>query len=82
MLTATNNFLNNSYDVTESGNMVENATEQAAIGIIKAMKTAGKSLRPIGARLTELGYQTKRGGKQWYAATIKGILENDIHQPA
>jgi site-specific DNA recombinase len=70
------------FDTTESGDMVENEQEQQAIGIMKTMKTAGKSLRAIGARLTELGFKTKRGGLQWYAATIKGILENDIHQEA
>ncbi|MCT7969756.1 recombinase family protein [Laspinema sp. D1] len=70
------------YDVTESGDMVKNEQEQQAIGVIKAMRQAGKSLRAIGSKLTELGYKTKRGGKQWYAATIKGILENNIHQPA
>lgn len=70
------------FDTTESGDMVANEQEQEAIGIMKAMKAAGKSLRAICAKLTELGYKTKRGGKQWYAATIKGILENDIHQLA
>lgn len=70
------------FDTDESGNMTANPSEQQAIGIMKTMKTAGKSLRVIGARLTELGFKTKRGGLQWYAATIKGILENDIHQEA
>jgi DNA invertase Pin-like site-specific DNA recombinase len=70
------------YVTDESGQMVEDPSEQEAICIMKAMKAAGKSLRAICSKLTELGYKTKRGGVQWYAATIKGILENDIHQLA
>jgi DNA invertase Pin-like site-specific DNA recombinase len=70
------------YVTDESGQMVEDPSEQEAICIMKAMKAAGKSLRAICSKLTELGYKTKRGGVQWYAATIKGILENDIHQVA
>ncbi|MCT7986394.1 recombinase family protein [Laspinema sp. A4] len=67
------------YQVDETGKMTPDANEQEAISLIHQMRGDGASLRTIAAKLTELGYKTKRGGKQWYAATIKGILENDIH---
>jgi DNA invertase Pin-like site-specific DNA recombinase len=70
------------YQTLEDGTMVPDASEQEAICIIKMMRSSGASLRAICSKLTELGYKTKRGGVQWYAATIKGILENDIHQVA
>jgi site-specific DNA recombinase len=71
------------YVTDESGNMIEDESEQGAVTLIQTMRQAGKTLQAIANKLTELGYKTKRGGLRWYASTIKGILENDIHtQPA
>lgn len=70
------------YDVTDSGDMVENPEEQEAIGLIKALRKAGKSLRAIAQQLTEMGVRTKRGGGQWIHTSIQSILANNIHQPA
>ncbi|AFY85475.1 recombinase family protein [Oscillatoria acuminata] len=67
------------YDVTESGDMVENPEEQEAIGLIKALRKAGKSLRAIATHLTELGVKTKRGGGKWVHTTVASILKNDLN---
>lgn len=68
------------YDVTEDGDMVENSEEKATVALIRQLRSAGKSLRAIASRLTELGIKTKRGGSIWIHTTIKSILDNDIHQ--
>lgn len=58
--------------------LVADASEQAIISTIQALRAAGKSLRAIAAELTQGGIKTKKGGN-WYASTIKAILDNDLH---
>jgi len=58
--------------------LIADAAEQAIIVTIKALRAAGKSLRAIAAELVRLGLKTNKGGN-WYASTIKAILDNDLH---
>ena len=67
--------------VVDAGRLIADVTEQATITLIKELKAAGKSLRAIAAELTAQGHKTKKGGN-WYASTIKAILDNDIHTSA
>lgn len=69
------------YDVTREGKLTENEKEQAAIKIIRSLYRRKSSLRAIGAKLEELGYEPKTGGK-WHPQVIKQILSrNEGHKP-
>lgn len=57
--------------------LVEAAVEQAVLRDVRAMRTAGRSLRSIAQELAERGVATKRGGR-WQAATVARLLSNDI----
>ena len=61
--------------------LVADASEQAIVATIQALRAAGKSLRAIASELTQRGMKTKKGGN-WYASTIKAILDNDLHSLA
>jgi DNA invertase Pin-like site-specific DNA recombinase len=70
-------------------NLVENPTEQEALRTIQQWYGEGKSLRAIARNLNEQGIPTKSEGQErngkpvagkWYAATIKYILGNTLHQ--
>jgi DNA invertase Pin-like site-specific DNA recombinase len=41
---------------------------------IKRLRDRGLSLRAIAEELNESGVPTGQGGKQWYAATLRGVL--------
>jgi DNA invertase Pin-like site-specific DNA recombinase len=41
---------------------------------IKRLRARGLSLRAIAAALNDAGVPTAQGGKQWYAATVRGVL--------
>ncbi len=57
----------------------EDPEEQEVIAQIFAWKEAGWSLRKIAAELNKRGVPTKQGG-QWYASTVKYILENSLYR--
>lgn len=70
------------YDVTKEGKLIINAMEQAALKIIEKLHMKNTSLRAIGTRLEELGYEPKAGGK-WHPQVIKQIIfqkKNDRHR--
>jgi site-specific DNA recombinase len=65
-----------SVDVDAHGRrvIIENAREQATIGLITKLDGEGKSLREIAEALNDANCPTKRGGK-WHPQTVKLILE-------
>jgi site-specific DNA recombinase len=63
----------------EGGELAEEPTEQEAIGLALDMRHEGKSLREIGASLTDAGFASKRGG-QWYPPTVARMLARAEHQ--
>lgn len=62
----------------QAGKLVPVDEEQRVIAEIKDMKAAGMTLMAIADDLNRRGIVGKRGG-QYYARTIKNILENNIH---
>jgi len=61
------------YDLASDGRtLTANEAEQKAIGIMKALRSAGRSFRAICAELSERGIGTKSGGA-WQAATVRNI---------
>ena len=62
------------WDVADDGvRLVVNYEEQAAIGYAHELRSAGLSLRAVGARLAEKGMTPKRGAK-WHATSVKALL--------
>jgi len=57
----------------------EKPEEQEIIAQIFTWREAGWSLRKIAAELNKQGVPTKQGG-QWYASTVKYILENSLYR--
>lgn len=62
----------------KDGKLVPVDEELVVIAEIKAMKAEGMTLMAIAADLNQRGVVGKRGG-QYYARTIKNILENSLH---
>lgn len=56
--------------------LVINVKQQKALVEARKMRGNGASLREIALRLTNLGVRTNNGGKQWYAETIRQILNS------
>jgi site-specific DNA recombinase len=50
------------------------ADETNTVARMRALRADGLSLREIAATLTDEGYQTKRGG-EWYASTVRAVLD-------
>jgi DNA invertase Pin-like site-specific DNA recombinase len=46
----------------------------AVVRRIQRLRARGLSLRAIAQALNEAGVPTAQGGKQWYAATVRGVL--------
>lgn len=65
----------------EGDRLTSNEDEQDALGMMRRWRDEGASLREIAGRLTEMGIPTKRGG-QWYAGTVRYMLENAIQEAA
>lgn len=59
--------------------LTENAQEQETLAQIFAWRQAGWSLRKIAAELNRRGVPTKQGG-QWYASTVRYLLQNNLYQ--
>lgn len=62
----------------EGNTLVENQLEQGVVETIFTLRNEGKSLRKIAEYLDTHGVTTKQGG-QWYASTIKYILDNNLY---
>lgn len=62
------------FDDNGDGNLIENATEQAALKLIAELHADGLSLRKIAAELTARNVQTKTGAK-WSPKVIAGIID-------
>ncbi len=52
--------------------------EQQVVSRIYALRENGKTLRDIASHLNGQQVPTKKG-KQWYASTVRGVLQNDLH---
>jgi hypothetical protein len=50
------------------------ALPQAVVRRIERDRGRGGSFRAIADRLNREGIPTAQGGKQWYAATVRGVL--------
>ena len=61
------------------GNMlIPDQEELALVERIRQLYDGGASLRGIAETLNQEGIPGKNGGR-WYAATVKKILENELH---
>lgn len=56
--------------------LVSSASEAGLVNAAKEFKAQGLSLRKIGSKLLELGYQPR--GKEFYAKTIRCILAQEL----
>ncbi|MEW6731053.1 MAG: recombinase family protein [Acidobacteriota bacterium] len=59
------------------GQLIEDLKELEIIDQIKSWRGDGWSLRRIAAELCKLGVPTKEGG-QWFASTVRYLLQNDL----
>jgi DNA invertase Pin-like site-specific DNA recombinase len=59
----------------EDGQLIEDASEQKAIGLIRELHAAGYSLRKIASELEARGYATKNGNSHWHPQSVKQVLE-------
>jgi DNA invertase Pin-like site-specific DNA recombinase len=58
-----------------------NDAEAAVLDQISTWRADHWTLTAIADMLTRTGVPTKRGGKKWYASTVRKILANRIHLP-
>jgi DNA invertase Pin-like site-specific DNA recombinase len=58
-------------------NLVENAREQRAIGVIRALRGSGLSLRAIARELARKGIKTKTGAALWSAKVLAFTIRRD-----
>ena len=61
----------------EDGRLVQDASEQKAIALIRRLRAAGNSLRQIARELEARGYRTKTGRTHWHPQSVKQILERE-----
>lgn len=67
----------------ENGSRLEpDPAELEAVRLIQELRAQGWSLRAIAQELNRLEVRTKRGGRRWYASTVRAILGNDLHVEA
>jgi DNA invertase Pin-like site-specific DNA recombinase len=62
----------------DSGRLVPEAQEQAAISLAKDLTKQGHSLREVGVALMRAGYASKRGGN-WHPTTVARMLSRATH---
>ena len=64
------------YDLAQDGRqLVVNQLEQQAIGIMRELRDAGRSLREIAAELTKQGFPTKERKGDWTHKAVACILK-------
>lgn len=57
----------------EGGDLVEDATEQGVLDLMRSWRADGMSLREVARMLNEAGVPPRRG-REWYPATVARIL--------
>ena len=60
-------------------NLLPNEQEQANIGVMQQLRANGISYRGICSYLSEEGIFTKTGKPKWTPATVRNVLNNDLH---
>lgn len=66
------------WDLDEDGEtLVENASEQEALQLIKKLRSKGQSLRAIAAELEAQSVTTKAGKAKWTHTAVQGILSRN-----
>lgn len=60
--------------------LIPDISEQVVLGRIRGMRESGASLRQIAVALNTDNVPTKRGGKRWYAGTIRYMLKNVLYK--
>lgn len=60
-------------------NLLPNEQEQANIGVMQQLRDNGISYRGICSYLSEEGIFTKTGKPKWTPATVRNVLNNDLH---
>ena len=66
------------FDLSESGELIENEPELTTIKRIKRLRTEGFSYWKIARRLNQAGITTKRGAK-WYPASVRYVEQNTLY---
>jgi len=56
-----------------AGRLAKDATEQAALALMRERRAAGDSLRDVAAALDAAGHRT-RGGGRWFSETVRSAL--------
>lgn len=62
------------YDLGSNGLLVDNATEQRAIEVIRELRSRGYSYRSIAEEVEQRGILTKNGKAKWTHSAVKSIL--------
>lgn len=57
------------------GHLILSIEEQKALAIIYRAIREGTSLRAIARMLNDQGVPTKKGGKKWYASTVRSVIQ-------
>jgi site-specific DNA recombinase len=66
------------FDLSESGELVENGAELSVIKRIKRLRSEGFSYWKIARRLNQAGITTKRGAR-WYPASVRYVEQNTLY---
>ena len=63
------------YDLADDNEtLTENVQEQAAIALVKQLRSKGETLKAIAHRLDTAGYKPKKGGSVWTTNMVNRIL--------
>lgn len=65
---------------TVEGELRINQEEAETVRMIKKLRRQGLSMQRIAQRLNNEHVATKRGGKYWYASTVRSVLKNSIYK--
>lgn len=60
----------------EDGRLIEDTSEQKALGLIRDLRAKGYALRAICDELAKEGYRTRRGNVKWHPQVLKQIIVN------
>ena len=60
----------------EDGRLIEDTSEQKALGLIRDLRAKGYTLRAICDELAKEGYRTRRGNATWHPQVLKQIIVN------
>lgn len=65
---------------TVEGELQVDPQEAETVRMIKKLRKQGLSMQRIAQRLNNEHIATKRGGKSWYASTVRSVLKNGIYR--